>query len=260
MITFLQALVLGLVEGITEFLPISSTGHLILTARLLQIAESDFLKSFEIVIQLGAILAIVILYAQRLLADKGLLKRVAVAFVPTGILGLLLYKIIKQYLLGNALVVVVALALGGLGLIIFERWYERRTRVVVAKPLDQMTWRDAVLVGCAQSLAMIPGVSRSAATIVGGMTLGYSRAAIVEFSFLLAVPTMAAATGFDLLKNYSLFSVSQIGILAVGFVMAFVTALVVVRWLTGFVKQHTFEAFGWYRLALAGLYWLVFLR
>lgn len=256
--TWLHALALGAVEGLTEFLPVSSTGHLILASRALRVPDGAFLKSFEIAVQLGAILAVLAVSWKRLLLDRKVLARVAVAFVPTALLGFLLYGLVKTYLLGNAPVVVWALVLGGLALIAFEK-------LVKAPPspkadLAAMTWRDAVLVGLAQSVAMVPGVSRSAATILGGLALGWSRAAIVEFSFLLAIPTMAAATGLDLLKSGFAFTAGEFGLLALGMATAFLVACASVKWFLGYVRAHDFTAFGAYRVAAGLAFWFLILR
>ena len=234
--TILQTIILGIVEGVTEFLPISSTGHLILASKLLGIESTSFTKSFEIAIQLGAIFAVVVLYWKRFITHVALWKKVFVAFLPTAVVGFLLYKVLKTYLLSNALIVVWALALGGVALIVFELWHVRRTHQ--AKPLD---YKNSFWVGLAQSLAIIPGVSRSGATIVAGMLMGISRETIVEFSFLLAVPTMAAATGYDLFKSAGSFSFDQFGLLALGFMVSFVVALASVKWLLYYIKNHTYK-------------------
>jgi undecaprenyl-diphosphatase len=255
--SFLHALIIGIVEGVTEFLPISSTAHMILTSRLLGLAESDFLKSFEIIIQLGAILSVVVLYWRKLL-DRDVFVKTAVAFVPTGIVGVTVYRVVKDVLLGNVYVVLAALLLGGAALILFER-LRPETRDDRPVDLSEITYRRAVLIGLWQCLAMIPGVSRSAATIVGGSLVGVSRRTIVEFSFLLAIPTMAAATGYDLLKGYGDL-VGHFDVLAVGFVVSFVTALLAIKSFLGYVKRHSFAAFGWYRIVLAVAFFLVFVR
>jgi len=254
---WLHALVLGIVEGVTEFLPVSSTGHLILAADLLGLTETEFLKSFEIAIQLGAILAVVATSWRRFL-DRAVLARVAVAFLPTAVIGLALYGFIKKHLLGNELVVVWALVLGGLALIAFERF--RPPMKHVKTDLSSMSFTHAVLIGLSQSLAIIPGTSRSASTILGGMALGWSRAAIVEFSFLLAVPTMAAATGLDLLKSGFDYSLGEYELLAIGFVAAYVVATGVVRWFLSYVRKNDFAAFGFYRIFAAFAFWWFILR
>jgi undecaprenyl-diphosphatase len=251
--TYLHALILGLIEGLTEFLPVSSTGHLILASSLLQIPDSSFLTSFEIAIQLGAILAVLITYWRSFL-DFNVLSRLAVALVPTAVIGLALYSFVKHYLLGNEVVVVIALALGGALLILFETLHtehEEGPQAVGAIP-----YRTAFLVGVCQSVAMIPGVSRSAATIVGGLLLGLRRTAIVEFSFLLAVPTMGAAVALDVLKNYETFTTDGLGLIATGFVTAFVVALIAIRYFLAFVKKHSFIPFGIYRIMLAVLFFV----
>jgi undecaprenyl-diphosphatase len=238
MFTFLHALILGIVEGITEFLPISSTGHLILTSHLLHIPSTDFLKSFEIMIQLGAILAIVVLYWKTLLLDKTMWLKLGIAFLPTAAVVLVLYKIIKQYLLGNTQVVLWALLLGGIGLIVFELLH-REPHNATNEKVDSISYKHSFLIGLAQVVALIPGVSRSAVTSVMGMFLGYARRTAVEFSFLLAVPTLVAATGYDALKNYQLFTFDNLGLLAVGFVISFVVALFAVRFLLKFIQKNT---------------------
>ncbi len=249
----LQAIVFGIVEGITEFLPISSTGHLMLTAHVLGLDQTAFLKSFEIVIQFGAILSVVVLYWRSLLVNSEILKRVVVAFVPTGILGLTLYKVIKRYLLASHTVVLWSLLLGGVFLIVFELLYRENDHAV--DELSEIPYGTSLLIGLFQSIAMIPGVSRSASTIVGGLVLGLRRKTIVEFSFLLAVPTMLAATGLDLVKNVGEFSLGQIQFLSIGFVVSFFAALAGVKYLLRFIKHHTFIAFGVYRIALVIVFW-----
>ena len=246
---FIYAVILGVVEGVTEFLPISSTGHLILAERLLQLPASEFWKSFTVVIQLGAILAVVVLYWRRLFMSGAIFKRVVVAFIPTAIIGAGLYSFIKQYLLGSSGLVLWMLAIGGLAIVLFERWYAEPADAV--GEISQLTYRQVFLIGLAQSVAIIPGVSRAAATILGGLVLKLKRTAIVEFSFLLAIPTMAAATGLDLIKTGTQFSRDEWGWLAVGFIVSFLSALLAVRWLIGYISRNNFTAFGWYRIILA---------
>lgn len=248
-----EAIVLGVVEGVTEFLPVSSTGHMVMAARVMGMAQTGFVKTFEIVIQLGAILAVLVISWKRLALDRKILARVFVAFLPTAVIGLILYKTVKTYLLGNSAVVAVALFLGGVALILFEKFH-----VPLARPfedLGRMPMGHAVTIGLAQSVAIVPGVSRSAATILGGMALGWSRSAIVEFSFLLAVPTMLAASGLDLLKSGFDFTAGEFGLMALGFVVAFFTALLIIRWFLSYIRTHTFTAFGIYRIAVAAVFW-----
>lgn len=257
MIGFSDALLLGIVEGLTEYLPISSTAHLVLTSHLLDIAQTNFAKTFEIAIQSGAILAVVALYWRKFL-DIRVLKTLGAAFMPTAILGFFFYGTIKTYLLGNMGVVLWALAIGGALLIIFERFHREPEDAAVA-PVEGISYGKAILIGLAQSVAMIPGVSRSAATIVGGLLLGVRRTAIVEFSFLLAVPTLAAATALDLFKNYAAFSHAEFGNLGVGFLAAFTTAIIAIKFLLAYIKNHTFTAFGVYRILLVILFLLFFI-
>jgi undecaprenyl-diphosphatase len=250
--TLIHALVLGIVEGITEFLPISSTAHLILTSHLLRLVESEFLKSFEIIIQLGAILSVVVLYWNKFW-HWDVLKKLVVAVIPTGVIGLTVYKAIKGYLLGNVSVVLVSLIVGGIALIVFEGFHESTDTEV---DFAEITYRKAFLIGLFQAIAIIPGVSRSAATIVGGSLIGISKRTIVEFSFMLAVPTMIAASGLELVKGRSALA-GNYGMLAVGFIVSFITAIVAIKSFLGYIKKHDFSVFGWYRIVIAVVYFLV---
>lgn len=252
MFNLIHAVILGIVEGFTEFLPISSTAHLILASDILKLPQSDYMKSFEIIIQLGAILAVIWLYWRSFL-DKEVLKRLIVAFIPTGILGLAFYKLVKAYLLGNTAVVLWALALGGAVLILFEKYFPQKNLQQAADPMS-ITYGQCVILGLCQAVAMVPGVSRAAATILGGLALGIPRKTIVEFSFLLAVPTMLAATGLDLVKNAGTFNAGQFQFLAAGFITSFVMAVAAIRWLLGYIKKNNFILFGVYRLALVILF------
>jgi len=256
-VNLLQALIFGIIEGITEFLPISSTGHLILTAQLLGLSQTEFLKTFEIVIQFGAILSVVVLYWKTLLVNFEVLKRVMLAFLPTAALGLLFYKIIKHFLMKSNQVVLWSMFIGGICLIVFELLHKEKDDAV--EDIGNIPYRTAIMIGLFQSIAMIPGVSRSAATIVGGLILGLRRKTIVEFSFLLAIPTMLAATALDLMKNASQFSASQINFLSVGFILSFIFAMLSVKFLLNYIKHHTFISFGIYRIVLALSFWLFIL-
>jgi len=248
----LHALILGIVEGLTEFLPVSSTGHLILVGQLLGFND-DKGKVFEIAIQFAAILAVVWEYRARLghalvsvttePASRRLATNLFVAFLPAAVLGFLFIKQIKHYLF-NPIVVASALIIGGVLIL----WAERRKHVVRAETVDDMTWRDALKVGFAQALAMIPGTSRSGATIIGGLFFGLSRKTAAEFSFFLAIPTMFAATLYDVFKNRALFSADDIGMFAVGGAASFISALLAVRGLIRFISRHDFTVFAWYRI------------
>lgn len=248
--TLIESIFLGALEGFTEFLPISSTGHLILASQLFGIESTEALKSFQIAIQLGAILAVVVLYYDRFF-DKELLKRLAIAFLPTGVLGLVFYSFIKEYLIGNGAVVAWALIAGGVAMVTFEA-YHREPKGEDAKA--PMTMRTAFFVGLFQAIAMIPGVSRSAATIIGGLSLGMSRVAIVEFSFLLAVPTMLAATSYDLLRSAHLFTFDDTFYLIVGFLVSFAVARFSMRLLLKAVRRYGFAPFGYYRIVLGAIF------
>ena len=263
--TYLHSIILGIVEGITEFLPISSTGHLMLVEELLGIAKSSFTKSFDIIIQLGAISSVIVLYWKTLWKVETI-KKLIVAFIPTGIIGLLLYKIVKTYFLGNNSIVLIALFVGGIALIVFEYFYKRKTvsmqgsvAQVESDGINAISYKQAFSIGLFQSIAIIPGVSRSAATIVGGLLLGLKRATIVEFSFLLAIPTMVAASGLDIMKNYDVFTRDQFGVLAVGFIVSFVVALFSIKFLLRYIQKHDFTPFGVYRIVIALLFWFVIL-
>jgi undecaprenyl-diphosphatase len=246
--TLLQSIILGIVEGITEFLPISSTGHLILASRLLGLPQTDFQKSFEIAIQLGAIASVIVLYWRKFF-EPAVLGRVIAAFIPTGLIGFALYHVVKTYLFGSDTVVLWALGLGGVALIVFELLHKESDDAVA--DVTAIPYSKAVAIGLFQSLSIVPGVSRAGATIVGGLILGLSRSTIVEFSFLLAVPTMLAATGYDLLKNASSFEPQQFGVLAAGFISAFLVALLSIKFLLAYVRTRTFIPFGIYRIAVA---------
>lgn len=248
----LQILVLGAVEGITEFLPISSTAHMMMTSRIMGLVNTDFLKTFEIIVQFGAILAVVVLYWSRFSALRGVWSKILAAFIPTGIIGFILYKLVKNFLLGNNVVAVWALGIGGALFILFEVFHKDKISSQESlKELAGMSYVKAIAIGFAQAFAIIPGVSRSAATIITGRALGISRMAIVEFSFLLAVPTMLAASGYELLKSTPHLEIGQYGYLLVGLVMAFVTAYFSVRWLLRYVQNHNFTTFGIYRIIIA---------
>jgi undecaprenyl-diphosphatase len=240
----LKAVVLGIVEGLTEFLPVSSTGHLILAADLLGATEERW-TVFNLVIQTGAMLAVVWEYRARFFKiDAKLYTNLIVAFIPAAVLGLLLGGLIKAHLF-HAVPVAIAFIVGAL--VIF--WVDRGERTARVETTQQMTWIDALKVGFAQCFALIPGTSRSGATIIGGMLFGLSRKAATEFSFFLAVPTLVAAGAYDFLKHHALFSADHLAPLAVGLVVSFVSAFVVIRWLIRYVATHDFRWFAWYRIA-----------
>lgn len=253
---WVDAVILGVVEGLTEFLPVSSTGHLILTAHFLGLPQSEFMKTFEISIQVGAILAVLWVYWRSFLTDVETLKRVLIAFLPTAIIGVLLYRTIKQFLFAGQTTVLVSLALGGVVLILFDRLY--RVRENVGDAIRKMPLKNAAAIGVIQTLAVIPGVSRAGATILGGLCLGLDRRAAVQFSFLLAVPTLVAATALDILKTSPVINAGQWRLLFLGGAVSFVVALVSIRFFLSFIQKRGFTFFGIYRLLLAVFYgWLV---
>ena len=239
----LHALILGIVEGVTEFLPISSTGHLILVGDLLD-ANDERWNVFNIVIQTGAMLAVVWEYRARFFRiDVGLYRNLLVAFIPAAVLGLLFSRIIKDYLF-HAVPVALAFIIGGV-IILFVEQKSFKPKI---QTTQSMTWLDALKVGFAQCFALIPGTSRSGATIIGGMLFGLSRKAATEFSFFLAVPTLVAAGAYDLFKHRELFSANDLPMFGVGSITAFISAFVVVRWLIRYVATHDFKPFAWYRI------------
>lgn len=261
-----QAAILGIIEGITEFLPVSSTGHMILASSLMEI-QGDFVKTFEIAIQLGAIAAVFALYVSRFLKEPRLYLILSIAFFPTGLAGLLVYKHIKA-LLFNPVSVSVALIIGGIVLLFFDKLIARRHAHYLdahqvkheqrampdlssAKEHEiQITPKIAFIIGVFQTLALVPGVSRAAATIGGGLVMGLSRVRAVEFSFLLAVPTMVVATGYDLYKNRDSLNATHVDLLAIGSIVAFAFALLAVRVFVGFISKRGFFVFGVYRIVI----------
>lgn len=255
---YFQAIILSIVEGLTEFLPISSTGHLILTTELLGIEQTEFVKSFQVIIQLGAILAIVLLYWKKLTTSVKIWSRILVAFIPTIIVGLLLYDIIKNIFFDNSFITVAALFIGGILLIILELLYKEQPHHTDS--IEHLSIKQSLLIGIFQSFAVVPGVSRAAATIIGGLFMGAKRKAAVEFSFLLAVPTMLAASSLDLVKSEFAFTPYEYSLLAVGFIGSFLVAIVAVKFLLHFIKNHTFIPFGIYRIVLAILFYLFVLQ
>jgi undecaprenyl-diphosphatase len=249
----LQALILGIVEGATEFLPVSSTGHLILAGDLLNFNDARG-KLFEIVIQSGAILAVCWEYRARIRQVLGslpgnrdsqrLVANLAIAFMPLAVLGLLFGETIKAHLF-NPIVVATVLILGGFVIL----WAERRTHQVRVVQVAGLSAMDALKVGLAQALALIPGTSRSGATIIGGLLFGLSRQTATEFSFFLAMPTLLVATAYELFKERALLSTDDLGMWATGFIAAFVSAFICVRWLLRYIASHDFTVFAWYRIA-----------
>jgi len=252
--TYIQVIILSIIEGLTEFLPISSTGHLILTQKLLGINVTEFTKSFNILIQLSAILAVVFLYRKKILHSRFLWKQIIIAFIPTGLLGLTLYKHVKGFLLENVSVTALALFIGGIILLIIDRIPKLK---LGSKNISNLKTHNLLSIGIFQSLSLIPGVSRSAASIVGGLFSGLTRVEAVELSFLLAIPTMIAASGFDLLKTGFSFTAHQYTLLLIGSLFSFLSASLAIKAFTSFVSKHNFTLFALYRIFLGLLVWLI---
>jgi undecaprenyl-diphosphatase len=248
-VNFFDAGFLGVVEGLTEFLPISSTAHLILAGKFLSLPENDFWTVFAVAIQSGAILAVVVLYVRKFF-DQDILKKILIAFIPTGVIGLVLHKLLGDSLLSNIPVTLLAIGVGGVIIILVERFFAKESDGEKGDSILSLSYKKAALIGVAQAVAIIPGVSRSAATIIGGRLLGMSKKAVVEFSFLLAVPTIAAATLLEVVQNRALFVSSNVSVLLVGFVVSFVVALLAIRFLLAYIRRHSLEVFGWYRILL----------
>jgi len=249
---WIKVVILGVVEGLTEFLPVSSTGHLIIAGQLLGFNDEKG-QIFLIVIQTGAMLAIVWEYRVKFAAllmgitrdrkAQQFAVNLAVAFLPAAVLGLAFGKYIKAALF-KPVPVAIAFIVGGIIIL----WAERRTHAISVQSVDDMTWKDALKVGCAQAFALIPGTSRSGATIIGGLLFGLSRRAATEFSFFLAVPTLIAAGAYDLFKHRALFDVGDIGVFAAGMAVSFGAAFLCVRWLLRYIANHDFTPFAWYRI------------
>jgi undecaprenyl-diphosphatase len=264
----IDSVILGIVEGLTEFLPVSSTGHLIIVSDLLG-DNGEKGKIFDVVIQLGAILAVCWEFRARLakafagIASDRVQQRFAmnlfVAFLPAAIVGLAFQKAIKAHLF-NPVSVAMALIIGAIAIFVIERWYAKHAAAPRVNSVDEMTWHDALKVGLAQVLALIPGTSRSGATIMGGMVFGLSRQVATEFSFFLAIPIMFAATGYELFKNRGLLTSDDLTSIAVGFVVSFIFALIAVKGLIRYVAHHDFKVFAWYRIALGIAVLAYFLR
>lgn len=251
----IETIILAIIEGITEFLPVSSTGHMILASSIMKIQDDSFVKTFEIAIQLGAILAIVMLYYKRFLQSLDIYYKLAIAFVPTGIVGFLAYPYIKAFLF-NPLGVSIALIVGGIILIIIDkRVIARETDYV---DLADISYKRSFFIGLAQCVSMVPGVSRAAATIVGGVYNGLNKKQATEFSFLLAVPTMCAATGYDLLKTDASFSSQELVLLTIGLVVAFITAWGAVKVFLKIVENYGFKHFGYYRIVI-GVVFIIYM-
>ncbi|HPW26744.1 MAG: undecaprenyl-diphosphate phosphatase [Bacteroidales bacterium] len=253
--SFIQSIIIAIVEGITEFLPVSSTGHMILASTLMKIQENDFVKTFEIFIQLGAIMAIVMLYAKKFLQSFSIYVKLGIAFIPTAVVGYIAYDFIKGYLF-NSIVVAVSLIVGGIVLVLIDQ--KLTTKKSKVEVVEDISYKNSFFIGLIQCFSMIPGVSRAAATIIGGVFNGLDKKQATEFSFLLAVPTMIAASGYDLLKTPISFTSHEVVLLATGFVVAFFTAWLAVKVFLKIVENYGFKYFGYYRILVGAIFLLFF--
>jgi undecaprenyl-diphosphatase len=242
--SIVEAIILAIVEGLTEFLPISSTGHMIIASAMMGINQEEFTKIFTVNIQFGAILSVVVLYWRRFFQSLDFYFKLFVAFLPAAVIGFFLGDIVDS-LLENVFVVAIALLIGGIILLFIDKIF-----VSNHEDSDKIGYPKALIIGFFQCIALMPGVSRSAATIIGGMTQGLTRKAAAEFSFFLAVPTMFAASGYKLLKDYKFIQASDIQILVIGNVVAFVVAMLAIKFFIGFLTKYGFKIFGYYRIVL----------
>jgi len=256
--TLFQAGVLGIIEGLTEFLPISSTAHLILASQLLNIPQTDFQKFFEVFIQSGAILAVFFIYLKYVLKNKKIILKVIVSFVPTAVIGFLFYKIIKHVFFNSHLLMALSFFVLGVGFLVIEYLIKNR-KIKLTQSIDRLNYQTAIIVGFMQALAVIPGVSRAGIVLVTMMILGFKREESARYSFLLAVPTILAASGYDLYKSKDLlvFSSNNLFLLMIGFVVSFISAYVVVNWFIKYLQKNTLNLFAIYRIILAGILLLV---
>ncbi len=244
--TYIEAIIIAIVEGITEFLPISSTGHMIIAERLLGTEMNEFTKAFTVNIQFGAILSVIVLYWKRFLQSVNFYYKLFVAFIPAAILGFIFSDQIDA-MLESVFVVALMLLLGGIFFLFVDKLFNPTAEN------KEPTYKNVFIIGVFQCIAMIPGVSRSAATIIGGMQQKLNRTQAAEFSFFLAVPTMAAASAYKLLKDYKHFNADNIGVLLVGNVVAFVVALLAIKFFITYLQKHGFKVFGYYRIVVGAV-------
>lgn len=254
--TIIQAVILAIIEGLTEFLPVSSTGHMILASTIMNIHDEEFVKTFEISIQFGAILAIALMYFKRFFQGLDIYFKLFVAFVPTAIIGFLAYDFIKEVLF-NPIVVAVSLIIGGIILILIDKKMTQKASETLS--IEKIPYKNAFFIGLIQCLSMIPGTSRAAATIFGGIFNGLDKKQATEFSFLLAVPTMFAATGYDILKTEIAFTSQELTLLGIGVIIAFISAWFAVKIFLKIVEKYGFVHFGYYRILIGILFLVIFL-
>ncbi len=254
----INSLILGIIEGITEFLPISSTAHLIITSRLLKIPSTEFIKFFEVFIQSGAILAVLLLYYSYVIKNKEVIKKIIISFVPTAIIGFLLFKIIKTIFFESYYLIIGSLFFVGLLFILIEVLISKK-KIVLSKKINQLSNLTSIIIGTAQALAVIPGVSRAGIVIVIMMLLGYKRDQAALYSFLLAVPTIFAASALDLIKTDFSIILNQNNLLflIVGFVTSFITAYISIKWLIGYLQKKSLVIFGLYRVLTSFILFMI---
>jgi undecaprenyl-diphosphatase len=251
-VTVLQSIILGIVEGMTEFLPVSSTFHLIWAGKILDIQQTDLQKMFDVFIQSGAISAVFLLYFKTVITNKKLISRIIFSFIPTAIIGFILYKTIKGVFFENFFLQIFIFIAIGIIFLVFEKNSDKKA---INRNIDSLTAKEAILIGIIQALAVFPGVSRAGAVIIGMVFLKIKREEAAKYSFLLAVPTIFAASTYDLLKNKDLLIAQSQNmlLLIIGFTAAFLSALIVVRWFIGYLQKNTLAVFGWYRIVLGTL-------
>ncbi len=254
----IQSIILGVVEGITEFLPVSSTFHLIWTSTFLQLKQTDFVKLFEVFIQAGAILAVVFLYFKEVMTDRMLFVKLVLSFIPTAVVGLALYKVIKGVFFERIDVITVTFIILGILFLLVEYFIQKRW-LKIDKNMSKLSYKQAILVGLIQSFAVLPGVSRAGAVIIGMMILGYKRSEAAKYSFMLSVPTILSASLYDLYKmrEVAFESSDQWGVLLIGSLVAFASAYLGVKWLIKFLQNNSLVFFGWYRILVGIILLLV---
>lgn len=255
--TIFHALLLGIVEGLTEFLPISSTGHLVLVSYFLHIPDGATLATFEVVSQVGAIGAVLFLYIKKLF-ELAIIKKLIVGFIPTGIVGLLIFPYVKSWL-QNPLLVAITMLLGGVCILLVEKWYAKQHNINEIAETSDISYKQALLLGVYQAIAIVPGVSRSGAMIIGGMTMKLPRKLLTEFTFLLAVPTMFVATAYTIYKKSDELNFDALMPIILGTLVSFAVALIVIRFFLRYIRSHSFAIFGWYRIVLGVLLLIILL-
>lgn len=254
-----QTILLSFIEGFTEFLPISSTGHLILASEILKIPQTEFIKSFFIIIQLGAILAVILLYWDKFI-NKKIWKPLIIAFLPSMIIGFLLYGFIKEVLLESSFITVIMLFFGGIAFIFVEIWNKKKIEDKNESKIEDFSAKTSIIIGLFQSVSVIPGTSRAGSTILGGLIAGVNRKTAAEFSFILAVPTMIGATALDVYETRLNFTSDEIILLTIGFIASFIFALLSIKLLIKFLQNHSFIIFGIYRIILSVIFYLIYLK